>query len=245
MAPSSCYEAPADARTSTRTLARTALFAFACAALLTASTLAHARDDSVALPVLPPSGYAIYRQTQEMYVPRNERASEPQGGTSPASPGRSRNLTEEKEEAGSSSTASPSVPDEIADWAEGDPVPAGYHAVHRLRGGLIVAGAVLFGSLYTLSALTAASVDDAGSGPAQPLYIPVVGPFFQMTNTTTETGKVIDVIDGLSQTAGLVMLMVGLTQAREALVRDRPAPSAVPVPYVSQGGAGLRVVGTF
>ncbi len=142
----------------------------------------------------------------------------------------------------------------IKDWQDGDPIPDGYRVGQRPRTGLIVGGAVTFGVLYFFSVLGAAIVHDANSAVgsndnADALFIPGVGPFLQMWKTTSATGNVLNVIDGLGQSGGLVMIYVGLTSPRRVLVRNDLAkpikPLILPTPYVGQSSAGLGLVGQF
>jgi hypothetical protein len=138
-----------------------------------------------------------------------------------------------------------SGPGEITSWHEGEPVPPGYHPVERVRKGLIIGGAVTFGVLYLWSVFGAAIAHDLGDN-ADALYIPGLGPFAQMATTTSATGNVFNAIDGAGQSAGLVMLIVGLTSPRTILVRnDLGALKGLPVPYVSSSGAGMRFVASF
>src|SRR5688572_20967179 len=43
-----------------------------------------------------------------------------------------------------------SGPREINNWNEGDPIPPGYRPVERTRKGLIIGGAITFGSLWMI-----------------------------------------------------------------------------------------------
>lgn len=150
-----------------------------------------------------------------------------------------------------------SGPREIKDWREGEAVPPGYRPVERTRRGLIIAGAVTFGSLYLISALVAAGGQDSHPGESNPLaamWIPGVGPFVQMASTESATANVVLAIDGAAQSAGLVMLIYGLAVPRTVLVRndlaknERPAaprPQVRAVPMVGGGTTGFGVVGTF
>jgi hypothetical protein len=144
-----------------------------------------------------------------------------------------------------------SGPRMIKDWQDGDPVPDGYRVTQRKRVGLIVGGAVTFGVLYLFSVLGAAIVRDAnnvvgGKDNADALFIPGVGPFVQMTTTTSATGNVFNVIDGAGQCAGLAMLFVGLTSPKQVLVRSDLGRSVIlPTPYIGRGGGGIGLVGLF
>jgi hypothetical protein len=161
----------------------------------------------------------LYQQTQDSYVPQSVAMSGPH---------------------------------EIRSWQEGDAIPSGYHRVERLRRGLIVAGAVTFGTLYLLSSLSAAASADANQGQANPLgalWVPGIGPFIQMAQTSSATGNYVLAIDGLAQSAGLAMLIVGLTSTKTVLVRndlgEEEKPKIQATPIVGRNMTGMGLVGTF
>jgi hypothetical protein len=137
----------------------------------------------------------------------------------------------------------------IKDWEEGQPVPYGYHPEARAKKGLVITGAVLFGVLYLLSTLVAAANDDSyNENRYSALWIPVVGPFIQLGSSTNASGDdQIFVLDGLAQTAGVTMLVLGLAFPRHILVRnDLATMSFVPAPMrVGHDGGGLGLVGRF
>lgn len=143
-----------------------------------------------------------------------------------------------------------SGPREIRDYKAGEAVPPGYHVAERTRTGLVVGGAVTFGSLYLLSLLVAAGGADlnrGGTNPVAALYVPALGPFIQMASTESSTGKVFLAIDGLAQTAGAIMFVVGLASPRTVLLRNDLAqkPKVMATPIVGKGMTGAGVVGTF
>jgi len=155
------------------------------------------------------------------------------------------------------------LPAEIDSWEPGDPIPPGYHPVERMRKGLIIAGAVTLGAFYSFSALGAFVANSgspclfnfsslgcggghAGNEDVGALYIPVLGPFLQMTRTTDAGGNELNFIDGAMQSAGLALLIIGLASPRKELVRnDFEVIRAVPVPYVTSHSAGLGLAGSF
>ena len=138
-----------------------------------------------------------------------------------------------------------SGPRVITDYQEGDPIPPGYRESTRTRTGLVVGGAVLFGTLWMFSALGAAVSSDTGTD-ASALYIPGVGPFLEMGKTTTATGNFFNVVDGIGQCAGIAMLVYGLSSPRHVLVRnDLGKPTIIPMPFVAKEGGGMGVVGLF
>jgi hypothetical protein len=139
----------------------------------------------------------------------------------------------------------------IKDYDDGEPVPPGYHPETRTRTGLVVGGAVTFGTLYFFSLLVAAAVSDANrathsSGDdANFLYIPVAGPFLQMTKTESSTGNLFLGIDGIAQGAGAAMLIVGITSPKTVLVRNDLGEVRVTPMRLGQDGNGLGLVGRF
>jgi hypothetical protein len=145
-----------------------------------------------------------------------------------------------------------SGPRELA-YNDGDPIPPGYHTSERVRKGLIIGGAVTFGTLYFFSALVAAAgADTSGSdrNPTAAMWVPGVGPFIQMTKTSSATANVFLAVDGLGQSAGLLMLGFGLFSPRTVLVRNDLAsapkkPAVAVTPMAGPGGTGMAVVGAF
>lgn len=157
-----------------------------------------------------------------------------------------------------------SGPRVIKDYEEGDPIPPGYHADTQMRKGLVIGGAITFGCMYIFSVIAGAAIDDTNKdykyvngnytttkGSAEDsgtfLYIPVAGPFLQMTRTETATGNVFLAIDGIAQAAGATMLIVGLTSPKTVLIRNDLAEVKVtPMRMGMDGsGTGLGLVGTF
>lgn len=139
-----------------------------------------------------------------------------------------------------------SGPREIRSYREGDPVPPGYRPVERTRKGLVIGGSVLFGTLYFFSALAAAVDADHGKGDLAALWAPGVGPFIQMAQTESATGKLFLAIDGLGQSAGLFMLIYGIASPKTVLVRNDLAKTEVRVaPMTGRGTTGLALTGTF
>ncbi|MBK8217663.1 MAG: hypothetical protein IPK71_28385 [Myxococcales bacterium] len=188
-------------------------------------------------------------------VPRLARAEEPPPATAPAvvnvpaveatppetktpqAPPSPRASTPEPNE-----SESPSGPARMR-WDDDRAAPAGYHLEGGVRSGLVIGGAVTFGSLYLLTALTAAALDDTNrERNAGALYVPVAGPFLHLKDASSDTAKLVLVVDGLAQAAGAAMLVVGLTAPRTFAVRNDAAKIAI-TPVLGPGRAGL--VGTF
>jgi hypothetical protein len=122
-------------------------------------------------------------------------------------------------------------------YVEGRPIPAGYHLETRVRKGLVVSGPIIFGIPYLLSISVAAS---SKYEPDRWLYAPVVGPFVNLAtrsddcnpniSTSGSTSTVVCsgesgarfflMMDGVMQTAGATMLILGLALQQQLLVRD-------------------------
>ena len=159
-------------------------------------------------------------------------------------------------------------------YVEGRPIPAGYHHETRARRGLVIAGPIVFGVPYVLSMSVAASSRYSAD---RWLYAPVVGPFIDLaqrgddcTRNTVVTGpgmtstyetctedsstRFFLMFDGLMQTAGATMFILGLALPQHILVRD-DAPFtgssgskfswAVAPQRVGPTGYGVGLNGTF
>jgi hypothetical protein len=143
-----------------------------------------------------------------------------------------------------------SGPSRITDWDDTQPVPPGYHVKTEARKGMIIGGAVLFGSLYLIDILVAAggsdcqSRGDCSSNPYTAMWVPAVGPFLQMASNSSSVGNVFYAIDGLAQCAGIAMFIYGVAAPRTLLVRNDlgsiKKPLLVPMKMGVDGyGAGL------
>lgn len=143
-------------------------------------------------------------------------------------------------------------------YHEGDPIPDGYRLVTRPRTGLIRGGLLTMGIPWALSVSIAAGVNwDNKSGY---LLVPGLGPWLmllaggaspQCTNSTSDycvdtSGalRTLLVMDGIVQTAGLVMLASGLYFPSRRLIRNDVTVSMMPS-RVGADGYGLGLHGTF
>jgi hypothetical protein len=95
----------------------------------------------------------------------------------------------------------------------------------------VIAGSVLLGSAYLGSALSV-PLAAAGEGgrdediePYAPLFVPIAGPFITIGTAESDgAGTLWLAIDGLAQTAGVVMLIGGLASERSYLQLVDPTP---------------------
>jgi len=150
-------------------------------------------------------------------------------------------------------------------YVEGQPIPAGYHVETRPRKGFVVAGAIVFGSLYVISVSVAGSSKRTGDGY---LLIPVMGPFIDLgarddrcsssnsfaCSSTDSSERFWLTFDGIGQAAGATLLIVGLAAQEKMLERDdvpltskRGGDFAWTLTPRSFGksGLGLGVLGSF
>jgi hypothetical protein len=130
------------------------------------------------------------------------------------------------------------------DYREGAPVPPGYRVEEKIRKGLVIGGAVTFGSLYVVNAIIASIAIDADSNNDEwaVLYIPIGGPFAAIaTLDAQESGAAILIIDGLGQAGGLAMLIAGAAAKQKKLVYtgEGLTLNASPTP------GGMALSGTF
>jgi hypothetical protein len=144
--------------------------------------------------------------------------------------------------------ASPRV---IYDWSEGEPIPPGYHESTRIRRGLVIGGAVLFGSTYLLTALVGAALSDCHCTTTSfgPLLVPGVGPFIEMAQSGTASGSLFLALDGLSQLGGIAMFIAGFAAPKTVLVQgavgSKGGLQLAFSPIVAPGQSGMGVVGSF
>lgn len=136
----------------------------------------------------------------------------------------------------------------IKDWEEGQPIPYGYHHETRVRKGLVISGSILLGVTYIYSSLLAAAGEDASDGGHNTLgwlWMPVLGPFFEMSETDSTAARYVLFLDGMAQAAGLTMLIAGALYPKHILVRnDLASMSFVPM-KIGSDGSGMGVVGRF
>jgi hypothetical protein len=144
------------------------------------------------------------------------------------------------------------APHSLSDWQDGEPIPPGYHRVQRMRKGAIIGGAVTFGVLYFVSLLIAAAgTDEANrthtSNSMAGLYVPAVGPFIAMTQSSTAVGGVFLAMDGLAQAGGAALFIYGVASPQTVLIRnDYGRPHLLPQPLLfGRSGGGLGLVGSF
>lgn len=143
-------------------------------------------------------------------------------------------------------------------YEEGKPGPNGYHVESQPRRGLVIAGATTFGSAYLITLLAASAIaddaddwdssdDDDDESKALPLFIPVLGPFIGIA--TLDAGPVGSgwlVLDGLTQGAGVAMLIAGLAYPNKRWIRNdlglewRLAPVKA-----GRDGVGMGLAGRF
>jgi hypothetical protein len=141
-----------------------------------------------------------------------------------------------------------SGPRMIKDWDESQPIPPGYHRETRVRKGLLIGGAIVFGVPYLYSGLIASVGEDVSGSSTNhvaALYIPVLGPFIEMGQTDSATGRYMLALDGLAQSAGAFMFIYALVAPRQVLVRNDLALLTVTPIKMGRDGQGLGFIGRF
>ncbi|MEJ7734074.1 MAG: hypothetical protein WKG00_33380 [Polyangiaceae bacterium] len=105
-------------------------------------------------------------------------------------------------------------------------IPHGYHVEERAMKPLMIAGALVFGVTYGVSALTAVTQavdDETEAGKLARLFIPVAGPLATIEPSRAEGGAVgVLVADTIVQTTGVTLFLIGAATTRRRLVRDDP-----------------------
>jgi hypothetical protein len=146
-------------------------------------------------------------------------------------------------------------------YTDGQAIPPGYHLVERNRRGLIIAGSIMTGVPWVFSVTAAVGADYENKSGF--LLIPVLGPWLMLATgggrdpTCTDLAgggvsacesnaplRAVLVLDGLVQTAGGVMFVLGFTNPSKWLVRDAVTMGMAPM-TLGRDGHGLGVVGTF
>jgi hypothetical protein len=133
----------------------------------------------------------------------------------------------------------------ITDWQEGMPIPYGYQRQTRARRGLIVAGSIVFGVTYLYTADLASESPNYSGANESWLWIPVLGPLLQMTESDSTLGDGALALDALAQASGVAMFIAGIVYPRTILVRNDLASMTVLPMKVGMEGSGLGLVGRF
>jgi len=117
----------------------------------------------------------------------------------------------------------------------GGPVPPGYHVEEHVRRGLVVGGALTLGIPWALSVVAATGANY--SNQSGWLVVPALGPWITLaarkkcdTNSdlssavcysgADNSAQAMLVLDGITQAAGTIMLIAGLTATKKVVVRD-------------------------
>jgi hypothetical protein len=111
-------------------------------------------------------------------------------------------------------------------------------------------GASLFALSYLASALAATtgySTDDGTSSSRTPLWVPAIGPFVMMGNTSSAGADILLAVDGLAQIGGLTMLVYGLASPKTSRAGgEATAPLAFSIaPLVAPGTSGVTLFTRF
>jgi hypothetical protein len=143
-------------------------------------------------------------------------------------------------------------------YESGQPIPAGYHVEERMRRGLVIAGSLTLGIPWVFSATAAVGNDFEDKSGF--LMIPALGPWLMLatggasdncstgTDYSNCTEKSVErawlFLDGVTQTAGAILLATGLYYPSKRLIKDNYALSITPTTF-GRTGYGLGAVGTF
>jgi hypothetical protein len=144
-----------------------------------------------------------------------------------------------------------SGPEVIKDTDEDRGPPPGYTAVWRTRKGLLIGGGITFGVAYSFAILTAAEGADSaewsesGENESASMWIPIVGPFLQMTQDDQATEDLGLAIVGGAQVVGAVLLYYGLTSKKRVFVRNDLVGNLSVSPMAGNGASGMMVGGRF
>jgi hypothetical protein len=121
--------------------------------------------------------------------------------------------------------------------------------VHKKRRGFVVAGAIVFGLLYSVQLIAAlgvgASYDDQGcnsvcSNQQGLLLLPIAGPWLSDGADPHHGSLTPDLIYGVVEAAGLAMLLVGLV-GHDVLEAPKPDRNLTFLPFVTPQAEGLSM----
>jgi len=138
----------------------------------------------------------------------------------------------------------------------GGPVPHGYHVEERPRRGLIIGGALTLGVPWALGIVVASGYDF--SNQSGWLVVPVLGPWITMASRKTDglcgygnscpddNGvRTMLILDGLTQAAGALMLIYGLSSTKKVMARDFVGSLHLTPAQVGKFGYGGVLSGQF
>jgi hypothetical protein len=226
------------------------LAALACSLGLLGSGTAHAQAPGTTVVVQQPQ--PVYPQG---YAPAYPPGYAPPPGYGPG-PGYTTPIYQQVQPSYIPQSVAFSGPRVITDWSEGEPIPPGYHETTRIRKGLVIGGAVLFGTTYLFTALGASVVEGCGNSCGNSnvgsLFVPGVGPFIQMAQPGNGAlGNFWLAVDGIAQLGGITMFVVGLAAPKTVLIRNDLGSSSKKdfqlalSPIVGPGRQGMGLVGAF
>lgn len=192
-------------------------------AFLSIPTAVRAEDEDLSMPPPPPAAFApgggyvapLSQTTQPAYVPQSVALTGPRI---------------------------------LQDWEEGNPIPHGYHPEPRRRILLMMSSASSFVSLYCFSVVMGAVITDASKKSKytyQPLYIPVLGPFLQMSRAKSATATALLAFDGIGQTIGVAVLIAGVYLPKVVLVRNDLGSASISPVLLGRGRAGIGLSAAF
>jgi hypothetical protein len=104
---------------------------------------------------------------------------------------------------------------------------------------------------YSLAILTAAEGSDSaewsesGENESASMWIPIVGPFLQMTQDDQATEDLTLAMVGGAQVVGAVLLYYGLTSKKRVFVRNDLVGNLSVSPMAGNGVSGMAVAGRF
>ena len=147
---------------------------------------------------------------------------------------------------------------------EGDKPPRGCHVEKKYRRGMIIAGSIVLGVMYTIAALSA-SAQDTDHSPSGWLYLPVAGPWIALGKLDSYDEAACDrqagdktcpsksgartgyTILGLGELTGFILATVGIAFPYTQFAPDAVANNGITVVPLYAGGvpSGFAVAGRF
>lgn len=132
-------------------------------------------------------------------------------------------------------------------YTPGTPIPDLYTPKRSIKKAPFITGVSMLGGAYFISTAVSAGAADSGNDALLPLIIPVVGPFiaaYGPSGEITASGRWFLLWDGLVQTTGLGLMIWGLVDKQDWLIK-KPYGFVSVTPVLGPDYAGAFVQGRF
>lgn len=151
---------------------------------------------------------------------------------------------------GGASTPTEDLP-RVIPYRPNEPIPPGYEVRQRMRKEFVIGGAIGAGLFYGASVFYGVRELDSPNAPYGLMFLPVFGPFIvaatgDFVNTKnvfggTNSPRAFPIFLGVTQTAGVGVLLFGLFAGGKALVRKDASNIQRPELLVGPSSVGMKL----